>query len=163
MKRRPPPPPNRTYKWPFPCRRFPTHLLCSMSDYPTLHVERDMHYRTYLCNHWAFGIVLYEPSRFISNTRNGLMHEWRDLTEHETRARTIKSLSAKYGCGFVYRIKKRILFETPVTVRAAKRNYGDGWIKPEDLELRSAIRLPAWTRVPASVRKIMASDRGGGR
>ena len=51
----------------------------------------------------------------------------------------------------------------PVAVRVKKRNYGDGWIKPEDLELRNAIKLPAWTRVPAQVRRILAAERAGQR
>jgi hypothetical protein len=55
------------------------------------------------------------------------------------------------------------LFDTPVAVRVKKRNYGDGWIKPEDLELRNAIKLPAWTRVPAQVRRILAAERAGQR
>jgi len=150
-------------RWAFPSRGFATALLCSMSDYQTLQSERGMFYPTHPCTHWAFGIVLYAPARFISNTRDALIHEWRAWGDTETRARTITSLSAKYSSGFVYRIKQRILFDTPVAVRVKKRNYGDGWIKPEDLELRNAIKLPAWTRVPAQVRRILAAERAGQR
>ncbi len=149
-------------RWEFPNRGFPTVLLCSISDYPTLLSERGQN-PTHPCTHWAFGIVLYAPARFISNTRDALIHEWREWGDPETKAHTITSVSAKYRSGFVYRIKQRMRFDTPVAVRVKKGNYGDGWINPEDLELCNAINLPAWTRVPAQVRRILAAERGGRR
>jgi len=43
-----------------------------------------------------------------------------------------------------------------VAVRVTRRNYGDGWVRSEDLELRSAVRLPAWTGVDTTLRRALA-------
>ena len=65
----------------------------------------------------------------------------------------------KYRSGLVYRIKNRMLFDEPVAVRVTRRNYGDGWVRAEHVELRNAVSLPAWTRVPQPIRRAMARAR----
>ena len=53
----------------------------------------------------------------------------------------------------------RMLFDEPVAVRVTRRNYGDGWVRAEHVELRNAVSLPAWTRVPQPIRRAMARAR----
>ena len=146
-------------RWSFPSRGAPTLLLCSMSDYPELGRDRGMYYPLYPNTHWAFGIVLYEQPRVVHNTKRDLVHEWRRWADQTARAATIKGLASKYPSGLAYRIRQRVMFDAPVPVRALVRNYGDGWIKAEHLELRHAINLPAWTRASLALRETLAQDR----
>ena len=94
-----------------------------------------------------------------TDTKQCLQREWRRWADQAARASTIKRLASKYTSGVVYRIRHRILFDTPIAVRVRRRNYGDGWVKAEDIELRSAIELPGWTRVPPHVRAALARER----
>ena len=146
-------------RWAFPKRGAPTLLMCSISDYPKTQRPGQGCYPPHPCTHWAFGIVLYEQARHISNTKHDLLHEWRSWRNHILRVQTISRLAAKYPWGYVYRIRQRLLFPAPVAVRVTKRNYGDGWLRSQDIELRTAIPLPPWTRVPSSVRKTLARER----
>jgi len=152
-------PPGSRCKWAFPTTGAPTILLCSMSDYPKIELPGQGCYPPHPCTHWAFGIVLYEQARFISNTKEQLPHEWRAWGDHHLRDTTIKRLGAQHRTGYVYGIRKRLLFPTPVAVRVTERNYGDGWIRSQDIELRTAIELPPWTRCSLPVRKVLAKDR----
>ena len=113
-------------RWAFPKRGAPTLLMCSISDYPKTQRPGQGCYPPHPCTHWAFGIVLYEQARHISNTKHDLLHEWRSWRNHILRVQTISRLAAKYPSGYVYRIRQRLLFPAPVAVRVTKRNYGDG-------------------------------------
>jgi hypothetical protein len=146
-------------RWAFPKTGAPTLLLCSISDYPRIHRPCEGCYPPHPCTHWAFGIVLYEKARRISNTKEQLPHEWRAWKDHNLRNQTISRLGAQYPSGHVYRIRKRLLFPAPVSVRVTQRNYGDGWIRSQDIELRTAIQPPSWTGWPLLVRKVLAKDR----
>ena len=91
--------------------------------------------------------------------RQDLAREWADWHDAALRAATIDKLAKKYRSGLVYRIKNRMLFDEPVAVRVTRRNYGDGWVRAEHVELRNAVSLPAWTRVPQPIRRAMARAR----
>ena len=150
-------PPASKCRWPLPAGGAPTVLLCSTRDHKQLLEEYGLHPPPFPCTHWATGVVRYMQPSPIQATRAALASEWAnwrapDNLKHET----IHRLAAKHACGFAYRITKRELFEYPVAVRVTRRNYGDGWVRAQDLELRCAIRLPAWTGVDTSVRHALA-------
>ena len=105
------------------------------------------------------GIVDYSRPVTIRNLRQDLAREWADWHDAALRAATIDKLAKKYRSGLVYRIKNRMLFDEPVAVRVTRRNYGDGWVRAEHVELRNAVSLPAWTRVPQPIRRAMARAR----
>ena len=103
---------------------------------------------------------MYDRPRDIHDTKQCLAREWNRWADPAARAATIKRLAGKYKTGVVYRIRHRILFDAPVAVRVRTRNYGDGWVKAQDTELRSSIELPEWTRAPPALRAALARERG---
>ena len=143
-------------RWTFPRKGAPTILVCSTSDYATRAGTEKRRYPTHPCTHWAYGIVDYSRPVTIRNLRQDLAREWADWHDAALRAATIDKLAKKYRSGLVYRIKNRMLFDEPVAVRVTRRNYGDGWVRAE---LRNAVSLPAWTRVPQPIRRAMARAR----
>ena len=146
-------------RWTFPHKGAPTILVCSTSDYATRAGTEKRRYPTHPCTHWAYGIVDYSRPVTIRNLRQDLAREWADWHDAALRAATIDKLAKKYRSGLVYRIKNRMLFDEPVAVRVTRRNYGDGWVRAEHVELRNAVSLPAWTRVPQPIRRAMARAR----
>ena len=146
-------------RWTFPRKGAPTILVCSTSDYATRAGTEKRRYPTHPCTHWAYGIVDYSRPVTIRNLRQDLAREWADWHDAALRAATIDKLAKKYRSGLVYRIKNRMLFDEPVAVRVTRRNYGDGWVRAEHVELRNAVSLPAWTRVPQPIRRAMARAR----